>query len=120
MAEEQRAPRGRDRGPREEKIDDGMMKKLVAVNRVSKTVKGGRQFTFTALTVVGDGNGRVGFGFGKAREVPVAIQKAMAHARKNLVNVSLRKDTLHYSVRGIHGATRVLMQPASSGTGVIA
>ena len=83
-------------------------------------VKGGRQFGFTALTVVGDGAGRVGFGFGKAREVPVAISKAMAQARKNLVNVNLRKDTLHYAVRGTHGATRVLMQPASDGTGVIA
>jgi len=83
-------------------------------------VKGGRQFGFTALTVVGDGGGRVGFGFGKAREVPVAISKAMAQARKNLVHVSLKKGTLFYAVRGAHGATRVLMQPASDGTGVIA
>ena len=97
-----------------------MAEKLVAVNRTAKVVKGGRQFGFTALTVVGDGGGRVGFGFGKAREVPVAIQKAMAAARKNLVHVSLKKDTLHYAVRGTHGATRVLMQPASDGTGVIA
>jgi small subunit ribosomal protein S5 len=99
---------------------DEFTEKLVAVNRTAKVVKGGRQFGFTALTVVGDGNGRVGFGFGKAREVPVAISKAMAAARKNVVNVSLKKDTLHYSVRGTHGATRVLMQPASGGTGVIA
>ena len=99
---------------------DEFTEKLVAVNRTSKTVKGGRQFGFTALTVVGDGSGRVGFGFGKAREVPVAISKAMAQARKNLVNVSLKNDTLHYAVRGTHGATRVLMQPASGGTGVIA
>jgi len=99
---------------------DDLMEKLVAVNRTAKVVKGGRQFGFTALTVVGDGAGRVGFGFGKAREVPVAISKAMAQARKNLVTVSLRNDTLHYAVRGTHGATRVLMQPASSGTGVIA
>jgi small subunit ribosomal protein S5 len=99
---------------------DDLMEKLVAVNRTAKVVKGGRQFGFTALTVVGDGAGRVGFGFGKAREVPVAISKAMAQARKNLVNVSLNNDTLHYAVRGSHGATRVLMQPASSGTGVIA
>jgi small subunit ribosomal protein S5 len=99
---------------------DDLMEKLVAVNRTAKVVKGGRQFGFTALTVVGDGAGRVGFGFGKAREVPVAISKAMAQARKNLVNVSLNNDTLHYAVRGTHGATRVLMQPASSGTGVIA
>jgi len=99
---------------------DEYLEKLVAVNRTSKTVKGGRQFGFTALTVVGDGAGRVGFGFGKAREVPVAISKAMAAARKNMVNVALRKDTLHYAVKGSHGATRVLMQPASDGTGVIA
>jgi small subunit ribosomal protein S5 len=99
---------------------DDFTEKLVAVNRTSKTVKGGRQFGFTALTVVGDGAGRVGFGFGKAREVPVAISKAMAQARKNMVNVSLKRDTLHYAIRGTHGATRVLMQPASGGTGVIA
>jgi small subunit ribosomal protein S5 len=99
---------------------DELTEKLVAVNRTAKVVKGGRQFGFTALTVVGDGAGRVGFGFGKAREVPVAISKAMAQARKNMVNVSLRNDTLHYAVKGSHGATRVLMLPASSGTGVIA
>jgi len=99
---------------------DDYLEKLVAVNRTSKTVKGGRQFGFTALTVVGDGAGRVGFGFGKAREVPVAISKAMVAARKNMVNVSLKRETLHYSVTGSHGATRVLMQPASDGTGVIA
>ncbi len=99
---------------------DEFVEKLVAVNRTAKVVKGGRQFGFTALTVVGDGAGRVGFGFGKAREVPVAISKAMAQARKNLINVSLRNDTLHYAVKGFHGATRVLMQPASDGTGVIA
>jgi small subunit ribosomal protein S5 len=99
---------------------DELVEKLVAVNRTAKVVKGGRQFGFTALTVVGDGAGRVGFGFGKAREVPVAISKAMAQARKNMVVVSLRNDTLHYAVRGIHGATRVFMLPASEGTGVIA
>jgi len=99
---------------------DEFTEKLVAVNRTAKVVKGGRQFGFTALTVVGDGAGRVGFGFGKAREVPVAISKAMAQARKNLITVSLKNDTLHYAIRGTHGATRVLMQPASSGTGVIA
>jgi small subunit ribosomal protein S5 len=99
---------------------DELIEKLVAVNRVAKVVKGGRQFGFTALTVVGDGNGRVGFGYGKAREVPVAIQKAMQAARKNLVNVSLRNSTLHYAVRGRHGSARVFMQPASDGTGVIA
>ena len=99
---------------------DEYLEKLVAVNRTSKTVKGGRQFGFTALTVVGDGAGRVGFGFGKAREVPVAISKAMAAARKNMVNVALRNETLHYAVKGSHGATRVLTQTASDGTGVIA
>ncbi|HKZ74496.1 MAG TPA: 30S ribosomal protein S5 [Steroidobacteraceae bacterium] len=99
---------------------DEFLEKLVAVNRTAKVVKGGRQFGFTALTVVGDGAGRVGFGFGKAREVPVAISKAMAMARRNMVNVALRADTLHYAIKGAHGATRVLMQPASDGTGVIA
>jgi small subunit ribosomal protein S5 len=99
---------------------DEYMEKLVAVNRTAKVVKGGRQFGFTALTVVGDGAGRVGFGFGKAREVPVAISKAMAAARKNMINVALRNDTLHFAVKGTHGATHVYMQPASDGTGVIA
>jgi small subunit ribosomal protein S5 len=99
---------------------DEFMEKLVAVNRTAKVVKGGKQFGFTALTVVGDGAGRVGIGFGKAREVPVAISKAMAAARKNMANVALRNDTLHYAVKGAHGATHVFMQPASEGTGVIA
>jgi len=99
---------------------DEFVEKLVAVNRTAKVVKGGRQFGFTALTVVGDASGRVGYGFGKAREVPVAISKAMAQARKNMVNVALRNDTLHYAIKGAHGATRVYMQPASDGTGVIA
>ena len=99
---------------------DEFLEKLVAVNRTAKVVKGGRQFGFTALTVVGDGAGRVGFGFGKAREVPVAISKAMAQARKNMVNVALKNDTLHFAMHGTHGATKVYMQPASDGTGVIA
>ena len=99
---------------------DGMLERLVAVNRVSKTVKGGRQFTFTALTVVGDGAGTVGFGYGKAREVPAAIQKSMEHARRALVNVQLNNGTLWYPVKANHGAARVYMQPASEGTGVIA
>ena len=120
MAEE-RQPRGRDRDRnREEKIDDGMIEKLVAVNRVSKTVKGGRQFTFTALTVVGDGDGKVGFGYGKAREVPVAIQKSMEYARKAMVQVDLNEGTLWHPVKAGHGAARVYMQHASEGTGVIA
>ena len=99
---------------------DEFLEKLVAVNRTAKVVKGGRQFGFTALTVVGDGAGRVGFGFGKAREVPVAISKAMAQARNNMVNVALKNDTLHFAMKGSHGATHVYMQPASDGTGVIA
>ncbi|MEM9171832.1 MAG: 30S ribosomal protein S5 [Pseudomonadota bacterium] len=99
---------------------DDLLEKLVAVNRVAKVVKGGRQFGFTALTVVGDGNGRIGFGYGKAREVPIAIQKAMQAARKNITKVHLRDDTLQYEIKGRHGATRVYMQPASEGTGVIA
>jgi small subunit ribosomal protein S5 len=99
---------------------DEFLEKLVAVNRTAKVVKGGRQFGFTALTVVGDGAGRVGFGFGKAREVPVAISKAMAQARKNMVPVALKNDTLHFAIKGSHGATHVYMQPASDGTGVIA
>ena len=99
---------------------DDYIEKLVAVNRVAKVVKGGRQFGFTALTVVGDGIGRVGFGYGKAREVPLAIQKAMQAARNRLERVSLNEDTLHYEMIGRHGATKVYMQPASEGTGVIA
>ncbi len=99
---------------------DEYIEKLVTVNRVAKVVKGGRQFGFTALTVVGDGNGKVGFGYGKAREVPAAIQKAMQQARKNISAVPLNKDTLFYPQQGFHGATRVYMQPASEGTGIIA
>ena len=119
MAEE-RAPRGRDRDRNREEIDDGMIEKLIAVNRVSKTVKGGRQFTFTALTVVGDGAGKVGFGYGKAREVPVAIQKSMEKARKSMVDVALNEGTIWYAVTAEHGAAKVYMQPAAEGTGVIA
>ena len=117
---EQREPRGRDRDRNREEIDDGMIEKLIAVNRVSKTVKGGRQFTFTALTVVGDGAGKVGFGYGKARDVPVAIQKSMEYARKKMSVVELNNGTLHHAVKAGHGAARVFMQPASEGTGVIA
>ncbi len=97
-----------------------LYEKLVAVNRVSKVVKGGRIFSFTALTVVGDGNGRVGFGRGKAREVPVAIQKAMDAAKRNMIRVKLRGDTLQYPINAKHGASKVYMQPASKGTGIIA
>jgi small subunit ribosomal protein S5 len=100
--------------------NDDFIEKLVTVNRVAKVVKGGRQFGFTALTVVGDGQGQVGFGYGKAREVPIAIQKAMQSARKNLINVNLNNDTLQSAQKARHGATLVYMQPASEGTGVIA
>ncbi|WP_017926376.1 30S ribosomal protein S5 [Thioalkalivibrio sp. HL-Eb18] len=99
---------------------DGLQEKLIGVNRVAKVVKGGRQFRFAALTVVGDGEGRVGFGYGKAREVPQAIQKAMQQARQEMREVSLKDGTLHYAVNGRHGAAKVYMQPASEGTGVIA
>ncbi|WP_343377661.1 30S ribosomal protein S5 [Buchnera aphidicola (Formosaphis micheliae)] len=94
--------------------------KLITVNRVSKTVKGGRIFSFTALTVVGDGKGKVGFGYGKAREVPEAIQKAMEKARKNMVNVSIKNGTLQHSVIGSHTGSSIFMKPASEGTGIIA
>jgi len=99
---------------------DDLLEKLINVNRVAKVVKGGRQFGFSALTVVGDGNGRVGFGTGKAKEVPIAIQKAMETARKNLTEVSMKGSTLQYPLVGRHGAARVYMQPASEGTGIIA
>ncbi|MDN3679029.1 30S ribosomal protein S5 [Vibrio tapetis] len=97
-----------------------LSEKLIAVNRVSKTVKGGRIFSFTALTVVGDGNGRVGFGYGKAREVPAAIQKAMEKARRNMVTIALNEGTLHHAVKGRHTGSKVYMQPAAEGTGIIA
>ncbi|MCB1575660.1 MAG: 30S ribosomal protein S5 [Pseudomonadales bacterium] len=100
--------------------EEGLVEKLVQVNRVAKVVQGGRIFAFTALTVVGDGKGRIGFGRGKAREVPVAIQKAMEAARRNMVDVDLNGGTLWYPVSGRHGASKVFMQPASEGTGVIA
>ena len=99
---------------------DGLLEKLVTVNRVAKVVKGGRQFGFTALTVVGDGEGRVGYGYGKAREVPIAIQKAMEAARKNMISVNLKGGTLQYALTARHGAAKVFMKPASEGTGIIA
>ena len=104
----------------EQKRDEGYIEKLVQVNRVAKTVKGGRIFTFTALTVVGDGKGRVGFGRGKSREVPAAIQKAMEAARRNMIQVDLNGTTLQYPIKSAHGASKVYMQPASEGTGIIA
>ena len=99
---------------------DALEEKLVQVNRVAKVVKGGRIFGFTALTVVGDGNGKVGFGRGKAKEVPIAIQKAMENARRSMVDVELNNNTLWYPVKAKHGAANVYMQPASEGTGIIA
>ena len=99
---------------------EGLQEKLVQVNRVAKVVKGGRIFGFTALTVAGDGKGRVGFGRGKAREVPVAIQKAMEAARRNMIEVQLNGDTIQYPVKAAHGASKIYMQPASAGTGIIA
>jgi small subunit ribosomal protein S5 len=104
----------------EEQKGGELQEKLINVNRVAKVVKGGRIFGFTALTVVGDGAGRVGFGRGKAREVPIAIQKAMDSARKNMVDVPLNGTTLQYPVTAKHGGSKVYMQPASDGTGIIA
>ncbi|MBV1960758.1 MAG: 30S ribosomal protein S5 [Immundisolibacteraceae bacterium] len=100
--------------------DQDEIQKLVNIRRVAKVVKGGRQFGFSALAVVGDGQGKVGFGQGKAREVPIAIQKAMEDARKNMIDVDLDEGTIFYAITGRHGAARVYMQPASEGTGIIA
>lgn len=99
---------------------DGLTEKLVSVARTAKVVKGGRVFGFSALTVVGDGNGRIGFGLGKAREVPVAIQKAMEQARKNMIYVHLNNNTLYHEITARHGASKVFMKPAAEGTGIIA
>ena len=100
--------------------EEGIQEKLVQVNRVAKVVKGGRIFGFTALTVVGDGNGRVGYGRGKAREVPLAIQKAMEAARRNMIQIDLNGTTILYPITARHGASKIYMQPASDGTGIIA
>ena len=104
----------------EKENDDGLREKMIAVNRVSKVVKGGRTMSFAALTVVGDGDGRVGMGKGKAREVPVSVQKAMEQARRGMFKVALKNGTLHHTVVGKHGAATVLISPAAEGTGVIA
>jgi len=103
-----------------EQNSDGLQERLVGIRRVAKVVKGGRVFGFSALTVVGDGNGSVGYGRGKAREVPIAIQKAMENARKNMRKVALKEGTLQYPITSEVGAAKVYMQPASDGTGVIA
>ena len=103
-----------------EERGDGLREKMIAVNRVSKTVKGGRVLGFAALTVVGDGDGGVGMGKGKAKEVPVAVQKSMEEARRNMVKINLKHGSFHHPVVGKHGASVVLIQPASEGTGIIA
>ena len=103
-----------------DKPDDGMREKMIAINRVTKVVKGGRIMGFAALTVVGDGDGRIGMGKGKAKEVPVAVQKAMESARRNMVKISLKNGSIHHKVVGEHGASRVLMAPAKPGDGIIA
>ena len=108
-------PKAQSDGP-----EDGMREKMIAVNRVTKVVKGGRILGFAALTVVGDGDGRIGMGKGKSKEVPAAVQKAMEEARRNLVKVSLKNGTIHHRVEGHNGAANVLMMPAPKGTGIIA
>ena len=103
-----------------EEQDDGIREKMIAVNRVTKVVKGGRLLGFAALTVVGDGDGRIGMGKGKSREVPVSVQKAMDQARRAMEKVPLRNGTIFHAVEGHHGASRVMLHPAPEGTGVIA
>ena len=100
--------------------EDGLREKMIAVNRVTKVVKGGRILGFAALTVVGDNDGRVGMGKGKSKEVPAAVQKAMEEARRNMMKVSLKNGTIHHTVHGRHGAANVMMIPAPKGTGIIA
>ena len=100
--------------------DDGLREKMIQVNRVTKVVKGGRIMGFAALTVVGDGDGRIGMGKGKAREVPLAVTKAMDEARRNMLKVTLRNGSVHHNVMGEHGASKVLLAPAPAGTGIIA
>lgn len=103
-----------------EERGDGLIEKMIGVNRVTKVVKGGRIMAFSALTVVGDGDGGIGMGKGKSKEVPVAVQKAMEEARRKMVKIPLKNGTLHHAVTGKHGATTVFMQPAPEGTGIIA
>ena len=103
-----------------EEIDDGIREKMIAVNRVTKVVKGGRILAFAALTVAGDGNGSIGMGTGKSREVPASVSKAMERARKSMKKVPLNNGTIFHAVEGHHGASLVLLMPAAEGTGVIA
>ena len=112
--------RSNSRNQQQDDRGDGLKEKMIGINRVTKVVKGGRILAFAALTVVGDGNGRVGMGKGKAKEVPVAVQKAMDEARRRMIKVNLKNGTVHHAVEGRHGATKVFMQPAADGTGVIA
>ena len=115
MAKVQAKMQGKVEGP-----EDGLREKMIAINRVTKVVKGGRILGFAALTVVGDGDGRIGMGKGKSKEVPAAVQKAMEEARRKMVKVTLKNGTLQHTVSGKHGASSVMMIPAKEGTGVIA
>jgi small subunit ribosomal protein S5 len=115
MAKLQAKMQGKAEGP-----EDGLREKMISINRVTKVVKGGRILGFAALTVVGDGDGRIGMGKGKSKEVPSAVQKAMEEARRNMTKVSLKNGSLHHTVVGQHGASTVMMAPAPKGTGIIA
>lgn len=118
--EEKKERSRRDQRPRKRDEDDGFIKKLIQVNRVTKTVKGGRNMRFAALVVVGDGKGSVGYGMGKSKEVPEAIEKATAQAKKNLIKCNLKDTSIPHTVIGVYGRGSVLMMPAAQGTGVIA
>ena len=115
MAKVQAKMQGKAEGP-----EDGLREKMIAINRVTKVVKGGRILGFAALTVVGDGDGRIGMGKGKSKEVPAAVQKAMEEARRNMIKVTLKNGSIHHKVMGHHGAASVMMAPAPKGTGIIA